>query len=194
MKQSLFEDLDALPVEYSTVHLRQEDLLKPLSDLKTAEDVKELRNGIAQLKKLISSPTIYQGANGDLISLRRDVLDSELDQILESRTIERARYYIKRLERGIQKVRTSQINDINLNRWKEYSDVVTDSLWVLPKRDSTGAHLGWYWGNFIPQIPQQLLRRYTKKNDWVLDTFLGSGTTLIECRRLGRTTICSHLR
>jgi DNA modification methylase len=31
--------------------------------------------------------------------------------------------------------------------------------------------------------------RYTKKNDWVLDPFVGSGTTLIECRRLGRNGI-----
>jgi DNA modification methylase len=31
--------------------------------------------------------------------------------------------------------------------------------------------------------------RYTKKGDWVLDTFVGSGTTLIECRRLGRNGI-----
>src|SRR5262249_59488481 len=57
---------------------------------------------------------------------------------------------------------------------------------VVPRRDTAGAHLGWYWGNFIPQIPEQLMRRYTKKGDWVLDPFLGSGTTLIECRRLGR--------
>ena len=31
--------------------------------------------------------------------------------------------------------------------------------------------------------------RYTKKGDWVVDTFVGSGTTLIECRRLGRNGI-----
>jgi len=31
--------------------------------------------------------------------------------------------------------------------------------------------------------------RYTKKEDWVVDTFVGSGTTLIECRRLGRNGI-----
>jgi len=41
-------------------------------------------------------------------------------------------------------------------------------------------------GNFIPQIPHQVMLRYTKKGDVVLDTFLGSGTTLIECKRLGR--------
>jgi len=34
-----------------------------------------------------------------------------------------------------------------------------------------------------------MMLRYTKKNDWVLDTFVGSGTTLIECRRLGRNGI-----
>jgi tRNA G10 N-methylase Trm11 len=62
-------------------------------------------------------------------------------------------------------------------------------LWVLPRRDSSGSHLGWYWGNFIPQIPHQLMLRYTKKGDWVLDPFLGSGTTLIECKRLGRNGV-----
>jgi DNA modification methylase len=50
-------------------------------------------------------------------------------------------------------------------------------------------HLAWYWGNFIPQIPYQLMVRYTKKGEWVLDPFVGSGTTLIECRRLGRNGI-----
>jgi DNA modification methylase len=59
----------------------------------------------------------------------------------------------------------------------------------MPKRDSSGGHSAWYWGNFIPQIPHQLLTRYTKKNDWVVDTFLGSGTTLIESRRMGRNGI-----
>jgi 16S rRNA G966 N2-methylase RsmD len=82
-----------------------------------------------------------------------------------------------------------KINNIDLLRWKEYDGIITDSLWILDKRDTSGAHLGWYWGNFIPQIPHQILLRYTKKGDWVLDAFVGSGTTLIECRRLGRNGI-----
>jgi len=34
-----------------------------------------------------------------------------------------------------------------------------------------------------------MMLRYTKKGDYVLDTFVGGGTTLIECRRLGRNGI-----
>jgi len=127
--------------------------------------------------------------NGDTISLRRDVLTSELNQILESQTLEKVKYYLKRLENGILEVKTNKINDINLLRWKEYEEIITDSLWVFDKRDTSGAHLAWYWWNFIPQIPHQMMLRYTKKGDWVLDTFVGSGTTLIECRRLGRNGI-----
>jgi len=82
-----------------------------------------------------------------------------------------------------------KINDLNLKNWKEYKDIITDSLWIIGERDKSGAHRGDYHGNFIPQIPNQLMRRFTKKGDVVLDTFLGSGTTLIECRRLGRNGI-----
>ena len=83
----------------------------------------------------------------------------------------------------------AKINDLNLNNWQEYEDILTDSLWIIGARDKSGAHTGEYHGNFIPQIPNQLMRRFTKKGDVVLDTFLGSGTTLIECRRLGRNGI-----
>jgi hypothetical protein len=78
------------------------------------------------------------------------------------------------------------INDLNLKDWKEYEDILTDSLWLIGERDKSGAHNNAYHGNFIPQIPNQLMRRFTKKGDVVLDAFLGNGTTLIESKRLGR--------
>ncbi|PIU63578.1 MAG: DNA methylase [Armatimonadetes bacterium CG07_land_8_20_14_0_80_40_9] len=85
--------------------------------------------------------------------------------------------------------KTSSLNDIDLNNWKAYDDVITDSLWLMGSRDRSGMHTGELHGNFIPQIPHQALLRYTKQGDTVLDTFLGSGTTLIECKRLGRNGI-----
>ncbi|MGI9296466.1 MAG: TRM11 family SAM-dependent methyltransferase [Gammaproteobacteria bacterium] len=81
------------------------------------------------------------------------------------------------------------VSDLPLARWREYGDLLTDSLWVLGDRDNSGRHDGFYHGNFIPQIPNQLMRRYTAAGDVVLDAFLGGGTTMIEARRLGRHSI-----
>ncbi len=76
-------------------------------------------------------------------------------------------------------------NDINLDNWKE-SEIWTDSLWIIPERDKSGKHDGFYHGNFVPQIPRQLILRYTKRNDVVFDPFVGSGTTAYEAENLGR--------
>ena len=172
--------------------LNKDKLLEIIKRSKEICDLNSLKANVFNLKEIVAFPKkdweglVNIDSNGDTISFRKDVLISELNQILEAQTIQRAKYYLERLESGAQKTKTSKINDINLARWKESDDIITDSLWVMDKRDASGAHLGWYWGNFIPQIPHQMMLRYTKKGDWVLDTFVGSGTTLIECRRLGR--------
>lgn len=78
---------------------------------------------------------------------------------------------------------------MDMTDWKN-SDLLTDSLWLFDKRDSSGAHKGDFHGNFIPQIPNQMIRRFTKPGDLVLDSFCGSGTTAIEAQRLGRDCLC----
>ncbi len=192
MSSRAANEIEAEPESYSSVVLDRDRLVLLLREADGTTDIALLKARVGEIKRVISSPKPdgkLIEANGNAIHLRRDVLISELDQILEAQTIERASYYLKRLERGVKNVKTSKLNDINLHRWKEYPEIITDSLWVLPKRDTAGAHLAWYWGNFIPQIPHQLMRRYTKSGDWVLDPFLGSGTTLIECRSLGRNGV-----
>ena len=79
-------------------------------------------------------------------------------------------------------------NDLNLKNWKE-SDIWTDSLWMISERDKSGKHSNFYHGNFVPQIPQQFILRYTKKNDVVFDPFVGSGTTAYEAESLKRNFI-----
>jgi hypothetical protein len=81
--------------------------------------------------------------------------------------------------------KSTEFSDIDLSRWKEYDDVFLDSLWLLGPRDKTGPHVGDYLGIFIPQIPHQVLTRFTKRGELVVDLFRGMGTTLIECKRLG---------
>lgn len=81
------------------------------------------------------------------------------------------------------------IGEVDAKNWKEFEDIFTDSLWIFGSRSRESVHTGSYHGNFVPQIPYQAIRRFTKPGDVVLDTFLGSGTTLIEARRLGRNGI-----
>ena len=53
-------------------------------------------------------------------------------------------------------------------------------------RDNSGMHSAGYHGNFIPQIPQQMIKRFTKPNGFVVEPYAGYGTTLIECIKSGR--------
>ena len=47
-----------------------------------------------------------------------------------------------------------KFNDFNMEKWKELTDITTDSLWIINKRDNSGKHSNFYHGNFVPQIPQ----------------------------------------
>ena len=77
---------------------------------------------------------------------------------------------------------------ITKDTWREV-DLNVDSLWIIDERDKSGKHANVYHGNFIPQIPNQLIRRYTKEGDTVLELFSGGGTTLFECEILKRNYI-----
>ena len=85
-------------------------------------------------------------------------------------------------------------SDIDLNHWKEYDDILTDSLWYFPSRASGAGHQLDYHGNYIPQIATQIFTRYSKKDDVVLDLFLGSGTSAIEAVRMERRCIGVELK
>lgn len=116
-------------------------------------------------------------------------LKGQIEQMLKSRTSERVNYYAERLRKSLEESRTTEYSDINLRRWKEYEHIRTDSLWNLGEREKGVGQDASYWGNFVPEIPKQLIQRYSKKGEWVLDPFLGSGTTMIEAIKLGRNCI-----
>ena len=176
------------------------DVVRGIGRLASARSIRKLRLEVSNLRASIESGKgaiiriRSNGRGGRAAHVSRQYLLSELRQIEDTRTVGRARYYVSRLKKALTEVRSSRINDINLNRWKEYGSILTDSLWVLDRRDSSGPHSAWYWGNFVPQIPYQLMQRYTKRGEWVLDPFAGSGTTLLECLRLGRNGLGVELQ
>jgi 16S rRNA G966 N2-methylase RsmD len=79
--------------------------------------------------------------------------------------------------------------DLDLNQWRAYDDILTDSLWMMSSREKQGGHALEYHGNCIPQILNQLIRRFTRPGELVLDLFMGSGTTGIEAINLGRSCL-----
>jgi len=64
----------------------------------------------------------------------------------------------------------------------------TTTVWSFPDRGKWATHYlnAKYRGNWAPQVARNIILRYSEPGEVVLDAFLGSGTTLIECKLLGR--------
>ena len=65
----------------------------------------------------------------------------------------------------------------------------TTTIWNFKERGNWATHKGDYRGNCPPQVPRNLILKYTKEKDIVLAPFCGSGTTMIECKLLNRKGI-----
>src|SRR5919199_1111234 len=68
---------------------------------------------------------------------------------------------------------------------------LTSLDWGLQNADTRYATHSFhpYSAKYIPQIPHQLISVLSEKNDFILDNFMGSGTTLVEAKILGRNAI-----
>lgn len=71
----------------------------------------------------------------------------------------------------------------------EKFEIEKSSVWSFKERGDWATHKGDYRGNCPPQVPRNLILKYTKEKEIVLDPFCGSGTTMIECKLLDRKGI-----
>ena len=75
--------------------------------------------------------------------------------------------------------------DLQPNNFK----LETSTVWSFPNRGHWATHTGDYRGNWSPYVPRNLILQYSNPGDWVLDQFMGSGTTLVESKLLNRNAV-----
>ncbi len=63
------------------------------------------------------------------------------------------------------------------------------TVWSFPDRGRWATHKASYRGNWSPWVPRNLILKYSEPGDTVLDQMVGGGTTLVECKLLGRRGI-----
>ena len=88
------------------------------------------------------------------------------------------------------------INISHLNNSKRIAKLSPDdfkeeqnTVWSFKQRGNWATHCGEYRGNWSPYIPRNLILKYSKPGELVLDYFCGAGTTAVECKLLGRRCI-----
>lgn len=78
----------------------------------------------------------------------------------------------------------------NAVNWKPNDfELEMNTIWSFVKHGNWATHDSCWRGNWSPYIPRNLLMRYSKEGDLVLDQFAGGGTTLIEAKLLNRNII-----
>ena len=78
----------------------------------------------------------------------------------------------------------------SISNWKPRGfKIEKTTIWRFGKRGDWAIHSPEYRGNWAPQVPRNLILTCTRKGDWVLDPFVGGGTTAIECLLEGRNVI-----
>ena len=60
------------------------------------------------------------------------------------------------------------------------------TVWSFKQRGNWATHSGEYRGNWSPYIPRNVILKYSKPGELVLDYFCGAGTTAVEAKLLSR--------
>lgn len=71
---------------------------------------------------------------------------------------------------------------------KEFEQECT-TVWSFARRGKWATHNSKYRGNWAPEVVRNLILRYSKEGEYLLDPMVGGGTTAIECKLLNRNLL-----
>ncbi len=136
----------------------------------------EWRNRFVELRNrgLNYRQIMYHFLSGnDQLLFSWRVIEQEMSKILDERPD-----ILKVVEKG--PIHEWNPSDFRLER---------TTIWDFRTRGNWAVHDSSYRGNWPPEVPRNLILKFTKPSDLVLDPFVGGGTTLIECWLLNRRSI-----
>ena len=104
-------------------------------------------------------------------------------------------------------MKTPKHCDLDIDNWKQYiGDITTNSRWisnlndkpifghwVIPKRTELPKHEVKHHGLWIPEIPYQMLMRFTKEQETVWSIFGGTGIDYDVAKYLNRKCIINDI-
>jgi DNA modification methylase len=100
----------------------------------------------------------------------------------------------KYIEKLITKLEGANISSLKVSKKikrlypEDFKEELT-TVWSFKQRGNWATHSGEYRGNWSPYIPRNVILKYSKPDELVLDYFCGAGTTAVECKLLGRKCI-----
>ncbi len=98
------------------------------------------------------------------------------------------------IERVVTEAQGLNVSALNVQRRiktffpKDFKEERT-TVWSFKHRGNWATHSGEYRGNWSPYIPRNVILKYSRPGELVLDYFCGAGTTAVEAKLLGRRFI-----